>query len=65
MIRGAAHEMKNKKCQMTYGKSFFSLLVGLSASYNLPFGLPGGDLNQGSQSAGLAILKSYSTLHYL
>src|SRR2546421_10856513 len=32
---------------------------------HLGFRLPGGEVNQGSQSAGLAILKSYRTLHYL
>src|SRR2546425_3203973 len=32
---------------------------------HLGFRLPGGEVNQGSKSAGLEILKRYSTLHYL
>jgi hypothetical protein len=36
-----------------------------SASHRLGFGQSSGNLNQRSQSAGLPILKSYRTLHYL
>src|SRR6266851_884867 len=51
---------------LTYGKSSrLSPFAVCLRAHHLGFGLPGGELNQGSQSAGLAILKSYSTLHYL
>src|SRR6267142_3207258 len=45
-------------------KIFPVFLLSLFA-FSLGFGLPGGELNQGSQPSGLTILKSYSTLHYL
>ena len=59
-------ESANEKCQMTYGKSsrLSPFAICLRAD-SLGFGLPGGELNQGSQPSRLAILKSYSTLHYL